>query len=55
MPRVWTSWDESVFPGQTNDEDLVGLDLEEYREVELCSKAAHEETGAFWALILGAG
>jgi len=36
-----TSWNESLIPRQANDATLVGLDLQKYREIELCSAIAY--------------
>jgi hypothetical protein len=38
---LWTSRHASLVPRQANDATTVRLDLEEYREIELCSTFAY--------------
>jgi len=41
LPWLWTSRHASLVPRQANDAITVRLDLEEHREIELCSATAY--------------
>lgn len=42
---VWSSWDARFVPCKTDVEVVESVDIEECREVELCSEASYTQIG----------